>query len=72
MYLAEAEATPALRDRLLAYDPAKISCFNGGNLSVYIGYIKKLVCFLNVHLQKFSKIFRTSVTAQVGLFISAT
>ncbi len=52
MYIAEAEATLALQEQLLAYDPAKIYNLYYGNLSEYLGYIQRLVRFLMVHFSK--------------------
>ena len=55
MYLAEAEATPELRDQLLAYYPFNNKEIFPEYLSQYLGYVQRLVRFFKVHFSKILK-----------------
>ncbi len=48
--LREAEATPELRDQLLSYNPViVIKYYDHIHATKYLGYIRRLVRFLEAH-----------------------
>ena len=49
MYLSEADATPELKDHILAFDPEKVrfTSVDADYFAYYLSFVKKLVRLLN-------------------------